>query len=90
MNHHVDGWLPKPWEAFRCPERRCSPPPSQVYEKIQNKRKVAWDHYFEHLGGWAAEHGVQLPTIPAYCEQSYHNFYMLLPTAALREVATPH
>eukprot|EP00667_Euglena_gracilis_P008721 EG_transcript_8846 len=62
----------------------------EVYEKIQNKRKVAWDHYFEHLGGWAAEHGVQLPTIPAYCEQSYHNFYMLLPTAALRESLRQH
>ena len=34
----------------------------------------------EKLNGWAADNGAQLPTIPPECEQSYHIFYLILPS----------
>ncbi len=54
-------------------------------EKIQSHRKVLWDTYYMGLKDWAAEHEVQLPTIPEHCEQSYHMFQMLLPNLELRQ-----
>jgi len=54
-------------------------------EKIQLHRKQVWDLYHAGLKDWAVAHGVQLPCIPEHCEQSYHMFYMLLPTLELRQ-----
>jgi dTDP-4-amino-4,6-dideoxygalactose transaminase len=42
------------------------------------------------LNGWAREHGVQLPHIPDWCEQSYHMFYMLLPDLRTRHSLINH
>jgi len=41
--------------------------------------------YHAALKDWAEKHGVQLPHIPADCEQAYHMFYMLLPNLELRQ-----
>jgi len=60
------------------------------YEYIQAKRKKIWDTYFDQLSSWAEEHQVQLPYIPDYCEQSYHMFYMIMPSAALRDAMIQH
>jgi dTDP-4-amino-4,6-dideoxygalactose transaminase len=54
-------------------------------EKIQSHRKVLWDTYQLGLKDWAAKHNVQLPTIPEYCEQSYHMFQLLMPNLELRQ-----
>ena len=54
-------------------------------EKIQLHRKHVWDMYYAGLKDWADAHDVQLPHIPADCEQSYHMFYLLLPTLELRQ-----
>jgi dTDP-4-amino-4,6-dideoxygalactose transaminase len=59
-------------------------------EKIQNLRKQVWDFYHTHLKDWALEHDVQLPFIPAQCEQAYHMFYMLMPTLELRQRLIAH
>jgi dTDP-4-amino-4,6-dideoxygalactose transaminase len=53
-------------------------------EAIQAKRALIWNRYQEHLADWALEHGVQLPTVPAHCEQAYHMYYMLLPSLEVR------
>ena len=53
--------------------------------EIQEKRKYIWNYYMHHLGAWASEHNVRLPIIPADCEQSYHMFYLLMPTLELRQ-----
>ncbi len=52
--------------------------------QIQEKRRWLWQNYSEHLGGWAAETGVSLPVIPAHCEQTYHMYYMLMPSLEVR------
>lgn len=47
---------------------------------IQSQRKRVWHHYNDELQDWAIESGVRLPCIPVECEQSYHMFYLILPS----------
>ena len=54
-------------------------------EKIQLHRKQVWELYYAGLKDWANAHDVQLPHIPAHCEQSFHMFYMLLPNLEMRQ-----
>lgn len=54
-------------------------------EKIQVHRKQVWEIYNTGLKDWADAHDVQLPNNPDHCEQSYHMFYLLLPTLNLRQ-----
>lgn len=54
-------------------------------EEIQTKRADIWQRYYDALEDWAEEHRVTLPTIPTEAEQAYHMFYMLLPSAEIRD-----
>jgi dTDP-4-amino-4,6-dideoxygalactose transaminase len=60
---------------------------SQLEEKalIQNKRRQIWDTYNLGLSNWADKNNVKMPTIPNYCDQAYHMFYMLLPNLEKRQ-----
>lgn len=60
------------------------------YEYIQIKRRRIWHTYFDQLKSWAEAHQVQLPHVPSYCEQSYHMFYIMMPSAALRDAMIQH
>jgi dTDP-4-amino-4,6-dideoxygalactose transaminase len=57
----------------------------EQHEKIQAHRKRVWEMYYAGLKDWANSRGVQLPCVPEQCEQSYHMFYMLLPSLELRQ-----
>jgi dTDP-4-amino-4,6-dideoxygalactose transaminase len=57
----------------------------EAREKIQEKRRRVWNRYYESLAGWAECNGVKLPVVPPECEQVYHMFYLLLPSAERRE-----
>jgi dTDP-4-amino-4,6-dideoxygalactose transaminase len=65
---------------------------SQLQERdhIQAKRKRVWEFYNEQLTDWADAHDVMLPTVPSYCEQAYHVFYMLLPSLETRQAFIAH
>ncbi|MBA3872174.1 MAG: dTDP-4-amino-4,6-dideoxygalactose transaminase [Anaerolineae bacterium] len=52
---------------------------------IQEQRQDVWTYYRTNLADWAAEHGVQLPVIPDDCEQSFHMFYLLMPSLDERQ-----
>lgn len=52
--------------------------------KIQEKRKQIWELYSTSLSSWAEKHNVRLPIIPAHCGQSFHMFYMLMPSFETR------
>jgi dTDP-4-amino-4,6-dideoxygalactose transaminase len=54
-------------------------------QRIQAKRKSIWLTYQKLLESWAAERNIRLPIIPEYCEQSYHMYYILLPSLAIRQ-----
>ncbi len=57
---------------------------------IQQKRRNVWEYYYAHLSPWLEEHGVALPTVPEYCEQPYHLFYLLLPSLDRRQALIAH
>ena len=57
---------------------------------IQKRRREIWDYYQAHLPQWAGQHGVQLPAVPEYVEQSYHMYYLLLPSLKLRTALIKH
>tara|TARA_B100002051_G_scaffold268868_1_gene299333 strand:- start:1105 stop:2229 length:1125 start_codon:yes stop_codon:yes gene_type:complete len=57
---------------------------------IQEKRKKIWDLYYSHLKDWANKSGIQLPYIPDHCNQTYHMFYMIMPSLELRKKFIDH
>jgi dTDP-4-amino-4,6-dideoxygalactose transaminase len=60
------------------------------YEQISTARCRIWTHYFEGLLSWASEMGVQLPFVPTHCEQSYHMFYLIMPSPRDRDGLIRH
>ena len=62
----------------------------EAREQIQAKRRRIWEYYYEHLQDWAQERGVRLPIVPAYCEQPYHLFYLLMPSLEQRQALIAH
>ncbi len=59
-------------------------------QKIQSHRQNLWERYNTSLKDWAYAHEIQMPFVPAYVEQAYHMFYMLLPTLELRQSLIGH
>lgn len=62
----------------------------EAAEAIQGRRREIWDYYDTQLQKWSATHGVQLPTVPAHVEQSYHMYYLLLPSLKVRTALISH
>jgi dTDP-4-amino-4,6-dideoxygalactose transaminase len=56
----------------------------EAREQIQIKRAEIWNRYYLGLQEWSEERGVQLPFVPNHCEQTYHMFYILLPSLQIR------
>jgi len=59
-------------------------------ERIQRERRRIWEGYWRGLASWAVSAGVRLPVIPGHCLQPYHMFYLLMPTAELRDGMLAH
>jgi dTDP-4-amino-4,6-dideoxygalactose transaminase len=59
-------------------------------EEIQNKRRRIWQTYRQQLSGWANDRGIELPGVPDHCEQSYHMFYLLMPSLRERQAFIEH
>ena len=59
-------------------------------EEIQQKRQEIWETYYEGLQEWALNNQVQLPTVPDHCDQSYHMFYLILPSLDVRQAMIAH
>jgi dTDP-4-amino-4,6-dideoxygalactose transaminase len=53
-------------------------------DDIQSHRKKIWNFYNDHLRNWAKANGVGLPNVPPHCDQSYHMFYMIMPSSEQR------
>lgn len=62
----------------------------EARHQIQNKRRRIWCYYQRHLQEWAEHHGVRLPVVPPECEQSYHMFYLLMPSLEHRQALISH
>jgi dTDP-4-amino-4,6-dideoxygalactose transaminase len=59
-------------------------------EQIQSARQRLWENYMQELSSWAADNGVRLATVPPECEQSYHMFYLILPSLDSRQALISH
>jgi len=59
-------------------------------DEIQGKRQAIWTQYNQQLPTWAANNNVRLPVIPDDCEQTYHMFYLLLPSLDARQRMIAH
>ncbi len=57
---------------------------------IQSGRRAVCQTYDTELRGWAATVGITLPLVPKHCDPSWHMFYLLLPTASLRQNLVQH
>ena len=53
----------------------------EARDEIQARRRAIWERYHDGLADWAESHGVRRPVVPEHVEQSYHMYYLLLPTA---------
>lgn len=62
----------------------------EVRELIQSRRKRIWEFYYRELRDWASACGIGLPHVPAECEQSYHLFYLVLPSLEERQALIAH
>lgn len=62
----------------------------EEWQKIQARRREIWHCYDERLKSWADENGVRLPYAPGHCEQSFHMFYLLMPSLKHRDALIAH
>jgi dTDP-4-amino-4,6-dideoxygalactose transaminase len=62
----------------------------EAREEIQASRRRVWENYARELSVWAQGNGVRLPFVPPECEQSYHMFYLILPSLAVRKRLISH
>lgn len=62
----------------------------EKHEEIQARRKSIWEKYESGLSGWALSNRVRLPVVPTDCEQSYHMFYLLMPSLEIRQALIAH
>jgi dTDP-4-amino-4,6-dideoxygalactose transaminase len=58
--------------------------------RIQLMRQKIWQSYRQELEPWAARRNVRLPIVPESCEQSYHMFYLLMPSLDQRQALIAH
>jgi dTDP-4-amino-4,6-dideoxygalactose transaminase len=62
----------------------------EVWQGIQKNRQRIWETYYEQLAGWCRANGVRQPVVPAYCDQAWHMYYLLMPSLALRIALIAH
>ncbi len=62
----------------------------EASERIQARRRAIWDRYHAELEAWADAEGVRRPFVPDHVEQTYHMYWLLLPTAADRQRFLAH
>jgi dTDP-4-amino-4,6-dideoxygalactose transaminase len=59
-------------------------------DAVQQRRRMMWEFYYEHLADWADALGARLPVVPPHCQQAYHMFYLLLPSLDARQALIAH
>lgn len=57
----------------------------EARKRIQGRRRQIWEYYSANLAEWARANNVPLPVVPDDCEQSYHMFFLLLPSLEKRQ-----
>jgi dTDP-4-amino-4,6-dideoxygalactose transaminase len=59
-------------------------------DQIQTRRREIWETYSRELSSWAEANGVRFPVVPPECEQTYHMFYVIMPSLKSRQALISH
>jgi dTDP-4-amino-4,6-dideoxygalactose transaminase len=59
-------------------------------QRVQDRRRCLWSRYASQLAQWARERQIILQTVPPSSLQSYHMFYLLLPSSECRDRLVAH
>jgi dTDP-4-amino-4,6-dideoxygalactose transaminase len=59
-------------------------------DQIQSRRRQIWETYASELSSWSEANGVRLPIVPPECEQTYHMFYVIMPSLKSRQALISH
>jgi dTDP-4-amino-4,6-dideoxygalactose transaminase len=59
-------------------------------DQIQSRRQQIWETYARELASWAEANGVRFPIVPPECEQTYHMFYVIMPSFETRQALISH
>jgi len=62
----------------------------EARDTIQAHRRRIWEYYDGQLRDWARDHGVGCPVVPPHCEQSYHMYYLVMPSLQQRQALIAH
>jgi dTDP-4-amino-4,6-dideoxygalactose transaminase len=62
----------------------------EMRDSIQAARQRIWETYDRELRAWADACDVRLPVIPDHCTQTYHMYYVLMPSLAARTALIDH
>lgn len=62
----------------------------EARDSVQARRRRIWERYADGLADWALERGIGLPVVPSDCQQSYHLFYLMLPSGESRQHLIDH
>ena len=57
----------------------------EMWETIQRRRSEIWQTYHARLRDWSKRIDAQQPVVPPECEQTFHMYYLLLPSLAVRQ-----
>lgn len=56
----------------------------ESWQLIQQKRGAIWKQYNAKIHEWATQNRVRQPSVPEYCEQPNHMYYLLMPSLDVR------
>ena len=62
----------------------------ESWQRVQAKRRHVWERYDRELADWRESRGVRGPIVPADREQSYHMYYLILPSLEARQSLIAH
>jgi dTDP-4-amino-4,6-dideoxygalactose transaminase len=62
----------------------------EAREEIQGRRRAIWQRYDRDLADWAERLGATRPTVPEHCGQTYHMYYLLMPSLEVRSRFIAH
>jgi dTDP-4-amino-4,6-dideoxygalactose transaminase len=62
----------------------------EQWSLVQAKRRAVWERYDAELKDWSQARGVCRPFVPEHCDQAWHMYYLILPTAGERSKFIAH